>query len=200
MKLRINNLLKRTRHSVLKNQIQIIVFVLLLSTPSLFSQVEIKAPQGYSNDIGNMISMLDNLKGRVEQYVRGIDQEATDFLLDGNANRPGAIIYHLAATEAYYQVYTFEGRGFNAAEKAKWETALNLGDKARIELKGKPIKYYMDIYDEVRAKTKQLLKTKDDVWFKSKINNMSMHWAWFHVMEHQANHMGQLAFISKRMN
>ena len=29
---------------------------------------------------------------------------------------------------------------------------------------------------------------------------MSNHWAWFHVMEHQANHMGQLALITKRID
>lgn len=53
--------------------------------------------------------MLDNLKQRVERYVINLDQEGTDFLLDENSNSRGAIFYHLAATEAYYQVYTFEG-------------------------------------------------------------------------------------------
>ncbi|BAO74806.1 DUF664 domain-containing protein [Winogradskyella sp. PG-2] len=57
----------------------------------------------------------------------------------------------------------------------------------------------MDIYDKVRAKTKKLLKNKDDAWFKKAIGNMSIHCAWFHVMEHQANHMGQLALITKRI-
>jgi hypothetical protein len=186
-------------HSFRKNRIQVLFLACLFTSLFSFSQNEIKPPKGYTNDIGNMISMLDNLKQRVERNVRGLDQEGTDFLLDGEANRPGAIIYHLAATEAYYQVYTFEGRGFNAEEKEKWERALNLGDMARIEFKGKPIQYYLDIYDDVRKKTKELLKTKDDEWFKSKKGSMSMHWAWFHVMEHQANHMGQLALITKRI-
>lgn len=183
----------------MKSFLSLSIIVLFLSTSSSFSQNEIKAPKGYSNDIGNMISMLDNLKQRVERNVRNLDLEGTDFLLDENANSPGAIIYHLAATEAYYQVYTFEGRGFNAIERAKWETALNLGDKARKEFKNKPIQYYIDIFDKVREKTKALLKTKDDAWFKKNNGSMSNHWAWFHVMEHQANHMGQLAMITKRI-
>ena len=159
----------------------------------------IEAPKGYSNDIGNMVSMLDNLKQRVERIVSGLNQEQTDFLLDEDANRIGAIIYHLAATEAYYQVYTFEKRGFNKEESEKWDIALSLGAMARNELKGKPIRYYLDIYSEVRQKTKELLKTKDDKWFSKKVRSMSNHWAWFHVMEHQANHMGQLALITKRL-
>ncbi len=143
--------------------------------------------------------MLDGLKSRVERIVKNMDQASTDFLLDENANTPGAMIYHLAATEKYYQVYTFEGRQFNKDEEAKWGTALSLGEKARVEFKDKPIDYYLDIFDEVRKKTKKLLKEKDDDWFAKKNGGMTNHWAWFHVMEHQANHMGQLALISKRI-
>ena len=179
---------------------KLIVFVLALCFYcNTSAQNIVEAPRGFSNDIGQMISMLDNLKARVERHVVSLDQDGTDFLLDDNANSPGAIIYHLAATEAYYQVYTIEGRGFNKEEAKKWETALNLGDKARKEYKDKPISFYMDLYDEVRKKTKALLKTKDDAWFKELNGNMSNHWAWFHVMEHQANHMGQLALITKRI-
>ena len=177
-----------------------LILVAILCSYSATAQSTIEVPKGYSHDIGQMISMLDNLKRRVERNVINLDQEGTDFLLDDNANTPGAIIYHLAATEAYYQVYTFEGRAFNAEERKKWDTALNLGDKARQAYKGQPISYYLKIYDEVRAKTKELLKTKDDAWFAKMNGNMSNHWAWFHVMEHQANHMGQLALITKRIN
>ncbi|MFD1063845.1 DinB family protein [Winogradskyella litorisediminis] len=164
-----------------------------------YSQYDVKPPKGYTQDIGNMVSMLDGLKERVTQIVENMDQKSTDFLLDEDANTPGAMIYHLAATEKYYQVYTFEGRQFNAEEQEKWGTALSLGEKAREEFVGKPISYYLMIYDEVRAKTKELLKTKDDKWFAKNNNGVTNHWAWYHVMEHQANHMGQLALISKRI-
>ncbi|MCR9287506.1 MAG: DinB family protein [Bacteroidetes bacterium] len=161
----------------------------------------IKVEKGYSPQIGTTVSMLKDLKKRVTNSVRNLDQTGTDFLIDENANRIGALILHLAATEAYYQVYTFQNRGFNRAESVKWDTALNLGDKAREELRGKPIQYYLDIWDDVREKTLKLLKTKDDKWFEKKIKGTSMnnHWAWYHVMEHQANHMGQIRFFIKRI-
>ena len=181
----------------MKTLAKLLVFTIF--TVSVQAQNTIEAPKGFTNDIGNMVSMLDNLKQRVERLVVSLNQEQTDFLLDDNANRIGAIIYHLAATEAYYQVYTFENRGFNKEEREKWDMALNLGAKARNELQGKPIQYYLDIYNDVRAKTKELLKIKDDKWFSKKNRSMSNHWAWFHVMEHQANHMGQLALITKRL-
>ena len=41
------------------------------------------------------------------------------------------------ATEAYYQVYTFENRGFNKEEREKWDMALNLGAKSSKRVDGK---------------------------------------------------------------
>ena len=131
----------------MKTLAKLLVFTIF--TVSVQAQNTIEAPKGFTNDIGNMVSMLDNLKQRVERLVVNLNQEQTDFLLDENANRIGAIIYHLAATEAYYQVYTFENRGFNKEEREKWDMALNLGAKARNELQGKPIQYYLDIYNDV---------------------------------------------------
>ncbi len=161
----------------------------------------IKPEKGFTNDIGNLVSMLNDLKARVTRSVEGMSQYEADYLLDDNANRIGAMIMHLAATEAYYQVYTFENRGFNKDEQKKWSVALNLGDNGREKLQGKPIEYYLDIYKEVRAKTLKLLKTKDDKWLKEKnsAGTMNNHWAWYHVMEHQANHMGQIRFLAKRI-
>ena len=175
-------------------------FIVLFSyiIPAI-SQNIIKEEKGYSSNIGILVSMLDDLKKRITSTVGNLDQNATDFLLDENANTIGAMIYHLAATEKYYQVYTFEERNFNTAEEKEWGVAMNLGDKGRQVLKGKPMEYYLAIWDDVRKDTKKLLKTKDDAWLKERRAGMNYHWAWYHVMEHQANHMGQIRMITKRV-
>lgn len=180
-----------------KNTLTAIMSLTLLFSIPAHAQ-KIKQEKGFTPHIGVVVSMLDDLKDRVTGSVKGLSIEETDFLLDEEANRIGAMIYHLAATEKYYQLYTFEGRDFNFEER-NWELAQRLGDNARENLLGKPISYYLDIWDEVRAETKRLLKTKDDEWFKEKIGRMNNHWAWYHVMEHQANHMGQIRLIIKRM-
>ena len=79
---------------------------------------------------------------------------------------------------------------------------MSLGDEGRKKFVDIPISYYLDQWDEVREETKRLLKKKDDKWFKSKVGKGSMnnHWAWYHVMEHQSNHMGQIRLILKRMD
>ena len=178
----------------------------LLLSYTLSAQYAIKNVEGYSPQMGALISMLDDLKSRVTYHAKDLDQAGTDFLLDDQANRIGAIILHLAATEVYYQRATFYDEKLDDEKDAEWLTALRLGDKAREELQGKPMSYYLDKWDEVREKTKEVLKTKDDDWLLQLRDNApggaeyNYYWAWYHVMEHQANHMGQIVLIKKRLS
>ncbi|RUT69677.1 DUF664 domain-containing protein [Flavobacterium cupreum] len=157
--------------------------------------------EGASPKIADMISMLEDLKDRVESTVKNMNQYEIDYLHDEKANRIGALVMHLAAAEKYYQVFTFENREFNEEEKKIWEAALNLDQGGRDEFKGHDIQYYLDIYNEVRAKTISELKKRDDAWFaevqmKYDISNQ---YCWFHVMEHQSSHLGQILFLKKRI-
>ena len=178
-------------------------FCLLLffcTTPLVYGQHEIKPVEGYAPQIGIMVDMLEELKQRIVEDLADLDQKQTDFLFDEKANSIGAIIMHLAAIEIYYQVETLEGRTWTQEEAAFWETASDLGPEAREKINGKPIQYYLDLWDQVREKTLRGLKAKNNEWFAATIEEgMNNHWVWFHVMEHQANHMGQIALIRKRL-
>jgi hypothetical protein len=157
--------------------------------------------EGASPQIGAMISMLEDLKDRVENKVKNMSQYELDYLHDEKANRIGSLIMHLAAAEAYYQVFTFEKREFNEEEKKKWEVALDLDKGGRDTFHGHPAQYYLDIYNEVRAKTIAELKKRDDAWFAESVkgSETTNHYCWFHVMEHQSSHLGQILFLSKRI-
>lgn len=157
--------------------------------------------EGASLQIGAMISMLEDLKGRVEDAVKDMSQYELDYLHDEQANRIGSLIMHLAAAETYYQVFTFENRDFNAEEKKKWSTALNLDQGGQDEFKGHEVQYYLDIYNQVRAKTIAELKKRDDAWFAEVQTryDWTNHYCWFHVMEHQSSHLGQVLFLKKRI-
>ncbi|TPG36346.1 DinB family protein [Flavobacterium pectinovorum] len=156
---------------------------------------------GASPKIGDMISMLEDLKARVERTVKNMSQYEIDYLHDDEANRIGALVMHLAAAEKYYQVFTFENRGFNEEEKKIWQKALDLDQGGRDEFKGHDIQYYLDIYNEVRAKTISELKKRDDAWFAEVQTryDWTNQYCWFHVMEHQSSHLGQILFLKKRI-
>lgn len=178
----------------------VLLLFLCFSVSLMNAQYEIKPEKGYTPQIGIMVDMLEELKDRITEDIRDLNQKETDYLFDDKANSIGAIIMHLAATEAYCQVETLEDRTWTDEEIEFWVISAGLGADAREKLKGKPIMYYLDLWNQVRQKTLAGLKNKDDAWFAANIDeSMNNHWAWFHVLEHEANHMGQIALAKKRL-
>ncbi len=187
-------------HKMKYNKKNFALIVLCFSFSIANAQYEIKPEKGYTPQIGIMVSMLEDLKDRIIEITYDLDQEETDFLFDAKANSIGAIIMHLVANESYYQVESLEERAWTEDEAEFWGPAGGLGEKSREKYRGKPIKYYLDLWDQVREKTLEGLKTKDDEWFAANIDEgVNNHWVWFHVLEHSANHMGQIALVKNRL-
>ncbi|RRQ48387.1 DUF664 domain-containing protein [Maribacter algicola] len=97
---------------------RISLLLLLLPMVLLNAQGELKSVEGYSPNIGSMVYMLEDLKDRITEQVKDLDQTQTDFRYDAQANSIGALIMHLISTESYYQVATLEGREWTEAELA----------------------------------------------------------------------------------
>lgn len=165
-----------------------------------FAQNEIKPAEGYTPQIGIMVDMLEEVKDLITAQVEDFNQEQTDFLIDGQANSIGAMIMHMAATESYFQVETLEERVWTPEEAEFWGISGGLGTESRETLKGRPITYYLELWDMVRDKTLSGLKSKDDAWLAANIDeNVNNHWAWFHILKHSANHMGQIDLVKSRL-
>jgi uncharacterized damage-inducible protein DinB len=139
--------------------------------------------------------------------TKGLNQADLDVLFDKNANSIGALMLHLAATETYYQMNTFDGMkwdGWSKEIKDKWDPAMNLGDAGRKTIKGHDRQYYVDILHEVREKSLAEFRKRDDAWLMAvdktwpwgPTNNYCK---WFHVTEHEAHHSGQIALLRKRL-
>ena len=66
---------------------------------------------GYAPQVGTFVSMLTWMRDAngVLSATKGLTQTDLDVLFDKNANTIGALMMHLAATETYYQLHTFEG-------------------------------------------------------------------------------------------
>ena len=182
----------------LKTKTSLLLF--LLPVVLLNAQGELKSVEGFSPQIGLMVYMLEDLKERITQQVKDLDQSQTDFLYDAEANSIGALVMHLVSTESYYQIATLEGREWTEDEQTRFGVAGELNEEVKSILKDKPIKYYLDLWDEVREKSLKGLKTKGDAWFSSNLEEgLNYHYIWYHVMEHSANHMGQIGTIKNRL-
>ncbi len=190
---------------------------LLLPTISLASQAlpkpnenmhQFGKREGYTDQISILVSMMDWMRTTILRSVNGISQKDLDFLLDDKSNSIGAMLVHLAATERFYQIHTFEGKtwgDFDKKDTDMWEVGSQLGERARNEIKGNPISYYTDKLEAVREKTKEELRKRDDSWLmvstiffaNQPTNNYCK---WFHVVEHESNHNGQIKFVKNRIS
>jgi hypothetical protein len=62
------------------------------------------------------------------------------------------------------------------------------------------MRYYLDFWNQLRQKTLATLRTKEDAWFASETDEgMNYHCEWYHVIEHQTNHMVQIALVKSRL-
>ncbi len=162
--------------------------------------------EGYSPQIGTLVSMLNYNRYTIINSVKGLSIEQIDNLHDAKANTIAALVMHLGAVEKYYQVNSFEGRQkFSDKDEKFWGPAMNLGDEGRKNIKGKDIKYYLDLLEETRKKTLEEFKKKDDQWLLaidpewSKQRSLNTYWKWFHVCEHESNHRGQITWLKSRL-
>jgi hypothetical protein len=167
----------------------------------------IVGPQpGFTPEIGTLTSMLAFTRDQVVHNVKGMSQQDLDFLLDAKANTIGALLLHLAATETYYQLNTFGGIGWDAIPddmKKKWDVPMNLGEPARLAIKGNSLDYYLDALHQSREKSLAEFRKRDDKWLATvtkdgdfSANNYAK---WFHVAEHESNHDGQIKLLKNRL-
>ena len=163
---------------------------------------------GYTPQIGTFVSELTWMRdgNGILAATKGLTQADLDYLVDPNSNTIGALMLHVAATEVYYGLNTFDGMKWGSwpdSVKKQWDPAMNLGKVGRDTIKGHDRDYYVNILADVRAKTLASFKKKDDAWFLGGVEDWfgptNTFCKWFHVCEHESNHNGQLKFLKKRI-
>jgi uncharacterized damage-inducible protein DinB len=163
--------------------------------------------EGYSPQIGTLVSMMAWLRPQVINSIKSLTVEQLDFLLDEKANTIGALAFHLAATDAFYHEHTFKGLEWGKWDKSvddKFGTAMELGDEGRKKIKGNNADFYINILQETRERTLTEFKKRDDKWllsvdekwFWGPTNNYCK---WFHVTEHESHHLGQINLVKSRV-
>ena len=164
----------------------------------------IGSTEGFSPDIGRLVGMMAYTRWTTLRAVDGLTVEQLDHLHDERSNTIGALLAHIASVELAYQRITFEGRGVSLPEnEAELTAAMQLGERARADIRGKPLEHYVGILQAVRAFTLDELARRDDSWLDEtttwngrKVNN---YFKWFHVFEDELNHRGQIRWLRGRL-
>jgi uncharacterized damage-inducible protein DinB len=163
------------------------------------------APQpGFTPEIGRLVVMLTYARRTTLMAVKGLGVFELDHLHDAESNSIGALLAHIAAIETAYQRSTFEQRRLSATEQAQWGAALDLGERARAEIRGLSLDHYVAMLDEVRAHTLRELAARDDAWLEETTpfwggREANNYFKWFHVLEDEINHRGQIRWLRRRL-
>ncbi len=180
-----------------------------LAFSSQESDINIFGPkEGYTPQIGTLVSMLNWMRMVILAPVRGMSAKDLDYVHDENANSIGAMLMHLAATERFYQIHTLEGKNWGDWSKKdsdRWSVASGLGANARKQIKGNELSFYLDALEEVRAHTLAEFAKRDDEWLLAVDKDWpwgptNNYCKWFHVCEHESNHNGQFKWIKSRIS
>lgn len=161
--------------------------------------------EGLSPHIGVLVATLQRCRETTIRWVQDLTIYQLDYLYDPRANTIGALLLHMAAIEAAYQEYTFTGRNIvqNPKRIKRWEVPMNLGERARREIVGQPISYYLNELEMIRSQTLEQLQQYDDEWLwrESPWNDRvaNNYWMWYHVYEDEINHRGEISWLKSRI-
>lgn len=184
----------------MKFRSKLLAFLLIFSASICLAQTTITAREGYTPQIGILVDMIDNSRDQILESIKELKPEDLDYQFDEQANTIGALLMHLIATESYYMVESLEERSWNEEEQAFWGKASHVEKNSQGALRGHKVAYYLKIWNEVHDKTLSELKKRDDNWLNESIDEgINNHYIWFHVLDHQANHFGQISLIKGRL-
>jgi uncharacterized damage-inducible protein DinB len=158
---------------------------------------------GFTPQIGRLVSMMNYVRSTTVAAVAGLSVNELDYLHDAQSNSIGALLAHIGAAEVGYQAATFHTRDLNEDERRDWGAAITLGDRARLEIRGNDLAYYLPRLEQVRGVTLAELGRRDDRWLDEettfgngqRVNN---YFKWFHVFGHELNHRGQIRWLASR--
>lgn len=167
---------------------------LLNESPFIFTDVE-----GYTPHISRLLKMMSYVRRNTIHTVRHLSPKMLDALVLDNGNTIGMLLAHIAGVETWYQDVTFDGKNpaFDLPE-------LQLGQAGLEAFQGhdNDADFYLERLQSVRAITLEQFAKRDDDWLHEVHNYVGdMQWSnffcWFHVMEDELRHQGQIAILRK---
>jgi len=157
---------------------------------------------GFTPQISRLVSMMNYVRHTTLSAVAGLGVDELDYLHDPQSNSIGALLSHIAAAEVGYQAATFYARDLNDEERHGWGAALELGERARHEIRGRELDYYLSRLEQVRMKTLAELGRREDQWLEEQTSfgsgqRVNNYFKWFHVFGHEINHRGQIRWLRR---
>ena len=143
-------------------------------------------------------SMMERTRRTLIRRAETLSKETIDFSPQRqNVETIGTLLLHIAAVE---WGWIFEDIAGKEMEYEKWKYGFSLRENID-QLEGEDVEFYLSQLKEVRQEVFDFLKTISDKDLDSIVDvdgeKVSMEWILFHLLEHEAMHLGQISFLNR---
>ena len=160
----------------------------------------LKKSEELSPKVSYWYSLLDETRGRLLRILKKLTDEELDYSPNEEFFETiGTLLLHIAGVEWSWIFEDIDGKEMDY-EEFKYGFALR-PDVNLPQLKGKSKQYYMDKLEKVRKQVLERLKNLSDEELVKQVGSSSekysIEWILFHILEHEAMHIGQILFLKR---
>ncbi|MFX1254234.1 MAG: DinB family protein [Promethearchaeota archaeon] len=154
--------------------------------------------------VATWYSQMEKVRKRLLEKVEKIADKALDFTpKERNFETIGTLLLHIAAVEWSWIFEDIDGKEMDFEE---WKYAFALRPSVNLpQLTGQGKQFYLNRLHKVRDEVYQRLIRLDDQDLDQIIEDssgyqVSIEWILFHIIEHEAMHVGQIGMLSRLYN
>jgi len=166
---------------------------------------DLVAPPGYSPTVGALVAMLTYTRASTIAAVDALTVADLDHQHDATANPIGVLLAHIGAIEWSLLTWTLEGAQPAPQEWGEFGPLIRLGPDAWAAARGRSLDELLARLASLRERTLAGLQRVDDAWLTNHAslpwmpNPTTNLWTWYHVMEDELNHRGQIRWLRSRL-
>ena len=171
-----------------------------------FSQLmdlyELKHDIELTPGIAKFFGMFQDNRRKLNRILEGVTDEMVDFTpKEENIESIGTLLYHIAAVEIGWIFYDIDKQEL---DDNKWKYGFATRDENLKQLTGKGLQFYRDMLQDVRNQIFERFKKFSDDDLKrvveSEGENFTIEWIFFHLINHEAMHTGQISLLKRLCN
>ncbi|HXD33451.1 MAG TPA: DinB family protein [Pyrinomonadaceae bacterium] len=164
----------------------------------------IRPINGFSRDIGYYLAGMEEVRAQLREAVLEISSEDIGRLAIPDAHSIGGLVLHIGEAEWWWMNCVISGREVTQeiATASFWDV---LEEPERVSQRGYSAQFCLDEIEKIRDQTRALLATFDDNRMdevfaferKGKTNELSLRWILHHLIDHEAQHKGQILMLKR---
>lgn len=149
--------------------------------------------------IATWVSMMEKVRQKLLKKVEPLSDEEIDYTPDEKRIETiGTLLLHIAAVEWSWIFEDIDGKEM---DYETWKHAFPLRPDVNLpQLKHQGKKFYLDRLSAVRDKVYQRLQHMKDAELDNCVGDKkkyTIEWILFHLVEHEALHVGQISMLSR---